>query len=484
MITRAMLWAGLGLALVTAPSAAGEGPYQATGFKVGEVSDSTAIVWVRLTQRETRNPSDGPMVELSQAGKKKSKKDKGGKWTIRYPEGVTVADIRDAVPGTAGQARVLYKREDGTTWRETDWHAVDPARDFTHQFRLKDLAANGSYLLRVESRGGAEGPAGQSLEGRFRTAPAGDTEAKVVFTVSTGQAYGDRDAPGGYKIYARMLALRPDFFVHTGDILYYDRLAKNEALARYHWQRMYSLPTNVAFHCQVAAYFIKDDHDTWQNDCWPTMGNTKMGEFTFEQGLRIFPEQVPMGEKTYRTRRWGKDLQIWMVEGRDFRSANTDPDGPAKTIWGAEQKAWLKRTVAASDARFRILISPTPIVGPDRTNKKDNHANKGFTHEGDEVRAFLAGQKNMVVICGDRHWQYVSVHPKTGVREYSCGPASDGHAGGWSDDMFYKDYHKYLKVIGGFLSVTVERRDGVPTMICRHHGVDGQIYHEDTQVAK
>jgi alkaline phosphatase D len=38
----------------------------------------------------------------------------------------------------------------------------------------------------------------------------------------------------------------------------------------------------------------------------------------------------------------------------------------------------------------------------------------------------------MVVICGDRHWQYLSIHPKTGVREYSCGPASNQHSGGWA----------------------------------------------------
>jgi alkaline phosphatase D len=31
---------------------------------------------------------------------------------------------------------------------------------------------------------------------------------------------------------------------------------------------------------------------------------------TFEQGLRIFREQVPMSERTYRTFRWGKTLQI------------------------------------------------------------------------------------------------------------------------------------------------------------------------------
>ena len=42
----------------------------------------------------------------------------------------------------------------------------------------------------------------------------------MVFTVSTGQAYGDQDRPDGYKIYEEMLKLDPSFFVHTGDIVY------------------------------------------------------------------------------------------------------------------------------------------------------------------------------------------------------------------------------------------------------------------------
>jgi len=213
------------------------------------------------------------------------------------------------------------------------------------------------------------------------------------------------------------------------------------------------------------------------------MQNRKMGEFTFAEGQAIFLEQVPMGERTYRTVRWGRDLQIWLVEGRDFRSPNTAPDGPDKTIWGEQQKAWFERTVKESDATFRVLISPTPLVGPDRKNKHDNHSNVDFTYEGNELRRFIARQKNMVVVCGDRHWQYMSVHPATGVREYSCGPASKQHAGGWKQDDFIPEYHRYLNVTGGFLSATVERAEGKPTLTFRHHDVDGSVNYEDRLVA-
>jgi alkaline phosphatase D len=424
-----------------------------------------------------RDPKSGELIE-----KRKGRPNLTP--VVNFPEGSTIHTIEGAVPGTPGKVRVLYKIEGASDWKSTNWKAVNPQRDYTGQFKLTDLKPNAKYQVRVEAGTGAGGKKGQVVAGRFRTAPRANQPQRVVFMVSTGQAYPDQDVPGGgFKIYPAMLKLDPSFFVHTGDILYYDKLAKTAELARWHWQRMYSLGTNVEFHRQVTSYFIKDDHDTWMNDCWPSRETNFMGDFTFEQGQAIFLEQVPMGERTWRTFRWGKDLQIWLVEGRDFRSPNTMPDGPDKTIWGEEQKAWFKRTVRKSDATFRILISPTPLVGPDRKNKHDNHSNVDFAHEGNELRQFISEQKNMYVICGDRHWQYVSVHAKTGVREYSSGPASNEHAGGWSNDKRFPE-HRYLNVIGGFLAGTVDRSEGKPTLTFRHYSVEGDILNEDRLVAQ
>ena len=97
----------------------------------------------------------------------------------------------------------------------------------------------------------------------------------------------------------------------------------------------------------------------------------------------MFREQLPVtdpadsGAVTYRTHRLNKDLQIWLLEGRDYRSPNTMPDGPGKTVWGERQLAWLKNTLLASDATFKVIVTPTPLVGPDDARKKDNHTNIG-----------------------------------------------------------------------------------------------------------
>ena len=57
---------------VSATAADSGAPYQATGFKVGEVTDRSAIVWTRLTLRAQPNPADGPMVKIEYDGSNKT----------------------------------------------------------------------------------------------------------------------------------------------------------------------------------------------------------------------------------------------------------------------------------------------------------------------------------------------------------------------------------------------------------------------------
>jgi alkaline phosphatase D len=458
-----------------------EGPYLATGIKIGEVSQTEALVWVRLTENPERVSNEAAMPEVRyedpETGEMMERRGRPDiKPVVTYPEGYTINTIQGATPGMDGKVRLKYRTINHQKWVKTDWQAVDPEKDFTHQFQLTDLTPMTAYELLVETSPDGK-KVSASLEGRFKTAPAADDPAEVNFIVTTGTSYGDVDSERGYKFYLSSLKLDPDFFVHTGDILYYDGMGKTADLARWHWDRMYSFPNNIEYHRQVPSYFIKDDHDTWMNDCYPGLETRFMGEFTYEQGTRIFLEEVPMGEKTYRTYRWGRDLQIWLVEGRDYRSPNPMPDGPEKTIWGKEQMDWLKSTVEHSDATFKILISPTPIVGPDRQNKNDNHANEGFKHEGDLVRKFLSEQKNMVTVCGDRHWQYISKDAKTGLVEFSCGPGGDDHAGGWKQEDKLPE-HIYLNVVGGFLEGAVNRTDGIPKLIFRHYSPDGNLLNE------
>jgi alkaline phosphatase D len=221
---------------------------------------------------------------------------------------------------------------------------------------------------------------------------------------------------------------------------------------------------------------MKDDHDVLSDDCWPGMDPDWMKPMTFAEGQKIFLEQVPMSEKTYRTFRWGKGLQVWLLEGRDFRSPNDAPDGPGKTILGAEQKAWLKKSVEESDADWKIIVSPTPWIGPDRSKKNDNYANAGFATEGKEMRAWAGQKKNVFLVCGDRHWQYHSLDQASGLHEISTGPASDEHAGGTPGED--KEFHKFHRVKGGYASVSVQPAGATSKLTLRLHDVNGAVVYE------
>src|SRR5262249_32438388 len=160
--------------------------------------------------------------------------------------------------------------------------------------------------------------------------PPPDARAEQRFCVMTCQAYHDCDHKDGHNIYPAMRALEPDFVVFTGDNVYYDSekpRAESIPLARHHWQRMFSMPRQVELLRSAASYWEKDDHDTVNNDSWP---GWKLGDLTFAEGQAIFRQQVPLGAESpsYRSFRRGRDLQIWLTDGRDFRSPNTQRDGP------------------------------------------------------------------------------------------------------------------------------------------------------------
>ena len=423
----------------------GAGPYQANGIKIGEVDQTSAIIWTRLT---TTGVADFNQMPCS--------------------------------PGMEGEVQVEYWPQDNPgSVLATSWLPVSAAddADYTLQIPLTGLTSGIQYELRVSSRPAGGGSVTSTIDGRFRTAPATDQEVPVLFTAVTGQMFLWLDSGfSGHRVYREMLALNPDFFAHTGDIIYLDGninyngsgRSKSVWSARDRWNAMFSLGYNLEFHRQISSYFEVDDHDALRNDACPGSVN---GELTFEQGIQIFHEQTPSGPLPYRTRRWGKDLQVWMTENREFRDQNSDPDGPDKSIWGETQKTWFKNSVMASDATFKLLVSPGAVVGPDKVGKADNHANLVWQFEGDEIRQFMAEQ-NVHIVCGDRHWQYASIDPVTQVREYCTGAVNLDHAIMGGKAAYDLNLHSYWAQRGGFLSIFVDHEAGQPQIAFRWHDVD------------
>ena len=201
-----------------------EGPYFTTGVKIGEVTQTEAIVWARLTENPERVGNDALMPDIKykdpetgQLIERRGRPDTPP--VVTYPDGYTVDNIQGATPGSEGWVRLKYKIQDEGEWVEIDWQAVDPQKAFTYQFQLSGLTAGETYELLAEASPDGKNVSA-SIEGSFKTPAPANVPAEVNFIVTTGTSYPDVDSESGYKIYLNSLKLDPEFFVHTGDIVY------------------------------------------------------------------------------------------------------------------------------------------------------------------------------------------------------------------------------------------------------------------------
>ena len=437
--------------------------YFTSGIKIGEVSDTGAVLLVRLT----RHPRPRPIVHERRPPPYRAPLD--------FDNAMPVAEMDGHVAGAPGEVKIVLSTPGHTD--SLDWAYVSPLHDYLLKHRFTDLRPESNYRVSVHGRSAPDGPV-TTFSASFTTAPPADRAAPVTFVASSCQYFWDYDDPvRGFKSYDAMARLDPDFMCQTGDYVYYDKggpLSYDAATARHKWGAINAWPSLVAFYGRVPLYLQKDDHDLLSDDASPH--SPPYGEITYADGLEIWREQAPLTGRPYRRARWGKDLEIWFLEIREYRSANDAPDGPDKTILGLAQKRWLERTLASSDASFKLIMSPTPIIGPDRERKRDNHANRSFSYEGRWLRELLAGHDNVIVVNGDRHWQYVSRDAETGLLEVSMGAISDAHADGWPPGE-RRPEHEFLRVGGGFLSVEVKREAGEPRITFRHHDVEGGVVH-------
>ena len=410
--------------------------------------------------------------------------------------------VEEDVPGAAGVARFeVSTSRDFKESQQTPWLKAEAAGDFIVKRKISALKPSTRYFYRVVY-GPSMTDARPGPIGSFSTLQKQTGVEEVSFVVVTGMnyvsfyhgklgktdpktkkrsrdiatSYQGGDKAQGFPALETIRKLKPTFFVGTGDNIYYDSHDDREATTlpqmRKKWHQQFRQPRFIELFQNVPTYWEKDDHDHRFDDC-DREGNRAP---TSDLGIATFREQMPVVDpadpdaKTYRTYRVNRHLQIWLVEGRDYRSPNKMKDGPDKVLWGAEQIAWLKRTLLASDATFKLLISPTPMVGPDDARKTDNHTNlKGFQHEGQEFFKWVVAnklhQQGFYTLCGDRHWQYHARHPM-GIEEFSSGALVDSNSrlGRKPGDPKSTDPEGKIKQIytqkyrsGGFLRVVITR---------------------------
>lgn len=277
--------------------------------------------------------------------------------------------------------------------------------------------------------------------GIFSTAPLGDREVatRFAFGGDLGGQNACRDLDRGYPIFDTIRAHTPEFFVALGDMIYADdacmadgRFGNQQvagppapALTRSMFHAIWRYNrSDAAFQRLLAAtsiYPVWDDHEI-KNDAGPLQdtlpsvpGTHLLGpalQAYLDYQPLVLPDDAPT--RLYRSARWGKHLELFILDLRQYRDANSALDAAEqpKTMLGETQRRWLLDALQRSDATWKIIVSSVPLSVPTGAARLGHDGwtgfgdGDGFEHElGAILEAMRASTpRNYLWITTDVHF--------------------------------------------------------------------------------
>jgi alkaline phosphatase D len=323
---------------------------------------------------------------------------------------------------------------------------VEPATDLTARLQLSGLRPGTRYTYRV-----SQGT--RAADGEFVTAPGPDDPARVALLWSGDLGGGGfcRRADTGYRIFRAMARHRADFFVFVGDTIYSDHRCSGPGLVpgadfvaatldQFRQKHRYNRedPALVALLEATSVYAIWDDHEVRNDFAGPTEPLMPIGRQAF---LEYWPIVAPPEEpaRLYRRFRWGRLLEVFILDTRQYRSANSHVDGPDKTMLGTPQRQWLIDGVAGSPAAWKIVVTSVPLSVSTGRPHRDSWSSAtvwgvpqegtGFATERDAILGALRqrGVRNLVFLTADVHHPELIRHqpaPGFTFHEFIAGPLS------------------------------------------------------------
>ena len=326
------------------------------------------------------------------------------------PQGVAAGDV------TAGRA-LIWSRADRAARMFVEYDTSDrfgsPLRvegpaaletsDFTARVALTGLPAGQRIFYRVLFQDLADIRRWSlPAAGSFRT--AGDTSRNVTIAWSAdtvGQGWGINPDWGGLRLYETMQAAQPDVFINAGDTIYADQplaaevplddgtVWKNivtpakshvaETIADFRGNYQYNLLDEHMrrFNAEVPQIVMWDDHEVRDNWYWErdlqrdARFHEKSMALIAARARRAFAEYNPLPlspdnpDRVYRSVPCGPHAEIFALDLRSYRGANSENRQPAldasSALFGAAQLAWLKASLAASPATWKVIASDLPI---------------------------------------------------------------------------------------------------------------------------
>lgn len=327
------------LVLVSSAAAAPKG--FEFGVSSGDVSSNSAILWARATKAGTA------LVQLQ----------KGGRFE---PCDVAGAPKKFKVKAVKGN-------------------------DLTVQARVDGLQPGRTYKYRWCMEGGR-----RSAIGSFDTAPAPNQAKTIHFSIT-----GDQDAsplPGtktpywnDFGVWRQIKNEENNFNVMMGDTIYSDSevpgvggVAGTALTVAQKWAK-YRLNLGqkpwTAVRGATSYYAHWDDHEfindfaRSQNVFPEEGGNVEYsGEKIYKNGVKAFRNYNPITYSAkngiYRSFRWGKNLQVFFLDERSFRSAKADYGGQCDNPPGSGSPDLAPTAPTASRTLFSAIVPTLATPAP------------------------------------------------------------------------------------------------------------------------
>lgn len=274
--------------------------------------------------------------------------------------------------------------------------------DYCVQLELTGLASGREVHYRIEVDGAVDKYLRALPPFRFRTAPSGPARFRVAFGSCARVAY-DRVQP----IWSAVHAAHPELFFWLGDNIYGDALDPRVLAQEYKMQR--AVASLQPLLPSVAQLAIWDDHDFGLNDYDRRHPGKREALEVLARHWANPPMGTPEAPGCFFAYGYG-GVDFFFLDGRSYRDPNAAPDGPAKTMLGTAQLAWLKEGLRSSQAPFKVLACGS---GWSAAKGSGGDSWASFLRERDALFDFVreASIEGVVLLSGDTHVSELNAIP-------------------------------------------------------------------------
>ena len=255
--------------------------------------------------------------------------------------------------------------------------------------------------------------------GTFRTLPARGQPA--AFRFALGGDLAREFEP--FTILDRLREQQPAFSLLLGDLIYADQPAPIPASIDAYLEKYRANWSDASFARltrTVPSFMMWDDHEIVNDYDGGTAGPYAPARAALDDYVaNVNPPVERPGQLYYSFR--VADVEFFVLDTRTYRSRDAQPDGPGKTLLGAQQKADLKAWLAASRAPFKIILSSVAFHD---FGQLHGDCWTAFATERAELLDYVRQHalSGVVILSGDQHWSSLVRHDPYNVWEFNATP--------------------------------------------------------------